>query len=246
MYTHTSRHMYVYDSVSLCWWQHVAESSSTPTFAALALRRRAPSIFYGRGSPLPLLCCLRPHQIPLIDGSTAWQLRLARRCASCCDMLVCVDTLGRVLRRDGRGVFRCVCRFSRSLGSILLIIYTAASSFATALITRPLCRQQPQSCSRAQRRERCKMSAWSGFGDYVEKLGAPMTGAGDAANFEAMLEKALAAEATAPPATTYETTVCIIGGGVGGAPAARAGDGAARPPSGDRHLDRQDRQSPPN
>ena len=42
------------------------------------------------------------------------------------------------------------------------------------------------------------MSAWSGFGDYVEKLGAPMTGQGDAANFEAMLEKALAAEAAAP------------------------------------------------
>ena len=59
------------------------------------------------------------------------------------------------------------------------------------------------------------MSAWSGFGDYVEKLGAPMTGQGDAANFEQMLEKALAAEATAPPTTTYETTVCIIGGGVG-------------------------------
>ena len=46
-------------------------------------------------------------------------------------------------------------------------------------------------------RERCKMSAWSGFGDYVEKLGAPMTGQGDAANFEQMLEKALAAEAAA-------------------------------------------------
>ena len=66
------------------------------------------------------------------------------------------------------------------------------------------------------------MSAWSGFGDYVEKLGAPMTGAGDAANFEAMLEKALAAEATAPPPTTYETTVCIVGGGVGGLAAAAA------------------------
>ena len=66
------------------------------------------------------------------------------------------------------------------------------------------------------------MSAWSGFGDYVEKLGAPMTGAGDAANFEAMLEKALAAEAAAPPPTTYETTVCIIGGGVGGLAAAAA------------------------
>ena len=66
------------------------------------------------------------------------------------------------------------------------------------------------------------MSAWSGFGDYVEKLGAPMTGAGDAANFEQMLEKALAAEAAAPPTTTYETTVCIIGGGVGGLAAAAA------------------------
>jgi salicylate hydroxylase len=66
------------------------------------------------------------------------------------------------------------------------------------------------------------MSAWSGFGDYVEKLGAPMTGAGDAANFEAMLERALAAEAAAPPTTTYETTVCIIGGGVGGLAAAAA------------------------
>ena len=42
------------------------------------------------------------------------------------------------------------------------------------------------------------MSAWSGFGDYVEKLGAPMTGQGDAANFEQMLERALAAEAAAP------------------------------------------------
>ena len=67
------------------------------------------------------------------------------------------------------------------------------------------------------------MSAWSGFGDYVEKLGAPMTGGGDAANFEAMLEKALAAEAAAPPnEATYETTVCIIGGGVGGLAAAAA------------------------
>ena len=78
------------------------------------------------------------------------------------------------------------------------------------------------------------MSAWSGFGDYVEKLGAPMTGAGDAANFEQMLERALAAEAAAPtnaaappneaapPTTTYETTVCIIGGGVGGLAAAAA------------------------
>ena len=82
------------------------------------------------------------------------------------------------------------------------------------------------------------MSAWSGFGDYVEKLGAPMTGQGDAANFEQMLEKALAAEAAAPTnaaappneatppneaaSTTYETTVCIIGGGVGGLAAAAA------------------------
>ena len=49
-----------------------------------------------------------------------------------------------------------------------------------------------------------------------------MTGQGDAANFEAMLEKALAAEAAAPPTTTYETTVCIIGGGVGGLAAAAA------------------------
>ena len=49
-----------------------------------------------------------------------------------------------------------------------------------------------------------------------------MTGQGDAANFEAMLEKALAAEATAPPPTTYETTVCIVGGGVGGLAAAAA------------------------
>ena len=66
------------------------------------------------------------------------------------------------------------------------------------------------------------MSAWSGFGDYVEKLGAPMTGQGEAANFEQMLEKALAAEAAAPPTTTYETTVCIVGGGVGGLAAAAA------------------------
>ena len=66
------------------------------------------------------------------------------------------------------------------------------------------------------------MSAWSGFGDYVERMGAPMTGQGDAANFEAMLEKALAAEAAAPPTKTYETTVCIIGGGVGGLAAAAA------------------------
>ena len=42
------------------------------------------------------------------------------------------------------------------------------------------------------------MSAWSGFGDYVERMGAPMSGQGDAANFEQMLEKALAAEAAAP------------------------------------------------
>ena len=73
-----------------------------------------------------------------------------------------------------------------------MIIYTAASSIRNSFHrTTPLCRQQPQSSWR----ERCKsdkMSAWSG-GDYVEKLGAPMTGQGDAANFEQMLEKALAA-----------------------------------------------------
>ena len=72
------------------------------------------------------------------------------------------------------------------------------------------------------------MSAWSGFGDYVERIGAPMTGQGDAANFEQMLEKALAAEAAAPPTTTYETTVCIIGGGVGGLAAAAALSGRRR------------------
>ena len=65
------------------------------------------------------------------------------------------------------------------------------------------------------------MSAWTGFGDYVEQLGAPMSGQGDAASFEAMLERALAAEAAPPPAT-YETTVCIIGGGVGGLATAAA------------------------
>ena len=38
-------------------------------------------------------------------------------------------------------------------------------------------------------------TAWTGFGDYVEAMGEPMSGAGNNADFEAMLEAALAKEA---------------------------------------------------
>ena len=37
-------------------------------------------------------------------------------------------------------------------------------------------------------------TAWTGFGDYMESLGTPMSGGGNNANFEAMLEAALSAE----------------------------------------------------
>ena len=40
-------------------------------------------------------------------------------------------------------------------------------------------------------------TAWTGFGDYVEGLGTPMRGGGDGADFNAMLEAALAEEAAA-------------------------------------------------
>ena len=40
-------------------------------------------------------------------------------------------------------------------------------------------------------------TAWTGFGDYVEGLGKPMRGGGDGADFNAMLEAALAEEAAA-------------------------------------------------
>ena len=38
-------------------------------------------------------------------------------------------------------------------------------------------------------------TAWSGFGDYMESMGSRMDGKGDGANFEAMIEAALAKEA---------------------------------------------------
>ena len=45
-------------------------------------------------------------------------------------------------------------------------------------------------------------TAWTGFGDYVESLGTPMSGGGASANFQEMLEAALAKEEAArPPAT---------------------------------------------
>ena len=39
-----------------------------------------------------------------------------------------------------------------------------------------------------------KPTAWTGFGDYMESLGTPMSGSGNNANFDAILEAALAAE----------------------------------------------------
>eukprot|EP00618_Florenciella_parvula_P021974 CAMPEP_0119508502 /NCGR_PEP_ID=MMETSP1344-20130328/28101_1 /TAXON_ID=236787 /ORGANISM="Florenciella parvula, Strain CCMP2471" /LENGTH=59 /DNA_ID=CAMNT_0007545251 /DNA_START=67 /DNA_END=242 /DNA_ORIENTATION=+ len=40
-------------------------------------------------------------------------------------------------------------------------------------------------------------TAWTGFGDYMESHGTPMTGGGANVNFEDMLEAAMAAEAEA-------------------------------------------------
>ena len=37
-------------------------------------------------------------------------------------------------------------------------------------------------------------TAWTGFGDYMESLGAKMSGGGDSADFEAMLGRAMRAE----------------------------------------------------
>ena len=42
-----------------------------------------------------------------------------------------------------------------------------------------------------------KTTAWTGFGDYVESLGTPMSGGGEGADFEAMVTAALAKEASA-------------------------------------------------